>query len=102
MKSVTFIKLTNEERIALARANEILHELQEHLGANEQVESFRYRAVKNLDEVMSYLEDMGNDFRIPWAWDEVVEEALDNRYEPGYGEDPEEMMADCWEFTFEK
>ena len=98
MKSVIYIKLTNEERIALARASEILHELQEHLRANEQVESFRYRAVKNLDKVMSYLVDMGNDFRIPYSWDEVVEETLVNRYEP----DVEEMMADCFEFITER
>ena len=98
MKSVTYISLTNEERITLARAYEILHELQKHLGANEQVEDFRYRAVKNLDEIMCYLEEMGNDFRIPQHWVDEVEEKVADLYEP----DVEEMMADCFEFIIQR
>lgn len=98
MKSKTYISLTNEERIVLARASEILDELEEHLTSNEGMEAFRYEASRNLVEVLCYLEDMGNDFRIPQHWVDEVEEKVADLYEP----DVEEMMADCFEFIFER
>lgn len=98
MKSKTYISLTNEERIVLARASEILDELEEHLIGKVTIDAQREEAQRGLIEVMSFLEDLGNDFRIPTFWREWVEEKIEQDYEP----DVEEMMADCFEFIFER
>ena len=99
MKSKTYIKLTNEESIVLMRALEILEELwEEHLPECSEMAEKTSTAFNNLLDVVHYLEDMGNDFRVPQHWKAEVEEKVADLYEP----DVEEMMADCWEFTFER
>lgn len=88
MKSVTFIKLTEKERLAMIRTEEVLEELKEHVnidsGMLEEVEL----AHKHLINIMCYLEDMGNKFGLP----------VEEEDEP----QPEELLADCFEFIFEK
>ena len=78
MKSVTFIKLTDKERLAMIRTEEALEELKEHVnvesGMLEEVE----RAHRHLINIMCYLEDMGNKFELPIK--EEGEKSLDHSW----------------------
>ena len=89
MKSVTFIKLTEKEMLAMIRAEEALEELKDHVNVDSGMFEEVELAHKHLVNIMCYLEDMGNKFGLP------LEEEDD---EP----QPEEILADCWEFTFER
>lgn len=73
MKSVTFVKLTREESIALARAEEILNELEDRFPDGDDLIEIVGNALAYLTITMEKLEDMGNDFRIPLEWSELVE-----------------------------
>ena len=72
MKSVTFIKLTKEESIVLARAEEILSELEDNLPDGDDLIETVGNALAYLAITIEKLEDMGNDFRIPLKWSELV------------------------------
>ena len=86
MKSVTFIKLTEKESLAMTRTEEVLEELKEHVNVDSGMLEEVERAHSHLINIMCYLEDMGNKFGLP------VEEE----------DEQEVMLADCWEFTFER
>jgi hypothetical protein len=79
MKSVTFIKLTEKESIAMTRTEEILEELKEHVNSDSGMLEEVELAHRHLINIMCYLEDMGNKFGLP------IEE------------EDEESLADCWE-----
>lgn len=65
MKSVTFIKLTDKERLAMIRTEEALEELAEHVNVNSSMLEEVERAHRHLINIMCYLEDMGNEFVLP-------------------------------------
>lgn len=65
MKSVTFIKLTDKERLAMIRTEEALEELQEHVNVDSGMLEEVELAHKHLINIMCYLEDMGNKFGLP-------------------------------------
>lgn len=88
MKSVTFIKLTDKERLAMIRTEEALEELKEHVNVDSGMLEEVELAHKHLINIMCYLEDMGNKFGLP----------IEEEDEP----QPEEILEDCWEFTFER
>lgn len=94
MKSVTFVKLTREESVALARAEEILSELEDKFPEGDDLIEIVGNALAYLTITMEKLEDMGNDFRIPLKWSELLE----SEDEP----QPEELLEDCWEFIIER
>lgn len=73
MKSVTFVKLTREESIVLARAEEILSELEDQFPDGDDLIEIVGNALAYLTIAMEKLEGMGNDFRIPLEWPELVE-----------------------------
>ena len=81
MKSVTFIKLTREESIVLARAEEILSELEDNLPDGDDLIEIVGNALAYLTITMEKLEDMGNDFRIPLKWSELVGSEDESRHE---------------------
>lgn len=81
MKSVTFIKLTREESIVLARAEEILSELEDNLPDGDDLIEIVGNALAYLTIAMEKLEDMGNDFRIPLKWSELVGSEDESRHE---------------------
>lgn len=84
MKSVTFIKLTEKESLAMVRTEEALEELKDHVNVDSGMLEEVELAHKHLVNIMCYLEDMGNKFGLP--------------IEP----QPEELLEDCWEFTRER
>ena len=88
MKSVTFIKLTEKERLAMIRTEEALEELKEHVNVDSGMLEEVELAHKHLINIMCYLEDMGNKFGL----------SIEEEDEP----QPEEMLADCFEFIFER
>ena len=77
MKSVTFIKLTDKERLAMIRTEEALEELAEHVNVDSGMLEEVELAHKHLVNIMVQLEDMGNKFWLP------IEE------------EPEELLEDC-------
>lgn len=79
MKSVTFIKLTDKEKLAVARTEEILEELKEHVNVDSGMLEEVELAHRHLINIMVYLEEMGNEFGLP------IEE------------EPEKLLEDCWE-----
>lgn len=88
MKSVTFIKLTEKESLAMMRAEEALEELKEHVNADSGMLEEIELAHKHLINVMCYLEDMGNKFGSP----------TEEEDEP----QPEELLKGCWKITFQR
>lgn len=107
MESITIVKLTKIECAVLARAVEILEELQDYISHNHSAREELEEAWRCLGNTIIELENMGNKF-IPLALEEELEP------EETWGEEdweeeeeddepqPEELLENCWEFTIER